>query len=369
VGFFTVTSSGSTLTPQGVGLECAMGPSGRSPFVLASLSIFVLLPCALLYALLFWVLYDPARRALLQCRAWRARSPGHVASPATPTQTQTTLTLSRSLSLSSSLPLGFRRRMLTTVGLLSVFFYATITSSAVKLLTCRRVAPEADGSAQGDDAQSRMVANLDFSCDDPATWSLAQGLALPPLVLFSLGLPATLAGLLWVGVEPGSTAWDVWSFATVGYRKATQWWESWVMLRKLALIAVTLLLGSWPAQAQLASAALVVFAGAMMQTLLQPFALDSLNRLETLAQTVAMLTVLLGLYMVALGASAAGSIVVTVAVILLNLAFLVAVAFVMTQQARVTIDRQRSNASKSILTSGPSFSFDNALLSSRLSAT
>jgi hypothetical protein len=179
-----------------------------------------------------------------------------------------------------------------------------------------------------------MVANLEYSCDDPATRSLALGLALPPLVLYSLGLPVALAVVLWRGVRPGSPAWQVWSFATVGYRQRTVWWEGWVMVRKFALIAVTVLLGTSATQVQLASAAFVCVTALSMHAWQKPFAADALNWLEMGAQLVAMTTVLVGLYVAASGQDAVGGVAVTLSVIVANVAFLVVVVGMIGVSAR-----------------------------------
>jgi hypothetical protein len=179
-----------------------------------------------------------------------------------------------------------------------------------------------------------MVANLEFSCDDPATRSLALSLALPPLILYSLGLPIALAVVLWCGIRPGSGSWQVWSFATVGYRQRTMWWEGWVMVRKFALIAVTVLLGTSATQVQLASAALVCVAASSMHAWHKPFASETLNWLEMGAQVVSIVTVLVGLYVASSGQDATGGVVVTVAVIVANVVFLVAVVGLIAVSAR-----------------------------------
>jgi len=107
-----------------------------------------------------------------------------------------------------------------------------------------------------------------------------------------------------------------------------------VMVRKFALIAVTVLLGTSLPVVQLASGALVTFTGAMMHEKWQPFAADALNWLETGAQVVAMLTVLVGLYVASSGQDATGGVVVTVAVIVANVVFLVAVVGLIAVSAR-----------------------------------
>jgi len=318
--FFSVATSSSTLSTQGIGLECTMGTSGKDPFVMLSLSIYVLLPAALLYSLLFWVLYDPAASMLRRI----ASSDG--------ASSETEDGRLRVVCSTAELP----RRMRTTVGTLSVAMLATVTSSAFRLLTCRTVAPVSTSSGEDvfADAQRRMVANLELSCDDPATRSLALGLALPPLILYSLGLPIALAVVLWRGVRPGSASWQLWSFATVGYRQETIWWEGWVMVRKFALIAVTVLLGTASPVVQLASAVLVSMAGMAMHAWQKPFVADTLNWLEMGAQVVGTMTVVTGLYVAASGQNAAGGAEATVAVIAANSAFLLAVVSMIGVSAR-----------------------------------
>jgi len=64
--FFSLASSTSTLSMQGIGLECTLGASGKNPFVMLSMTMYVLLPLVLLYALAFWALYDPSKRLVEQ---------------------------------------------------------------------------------------------------------------------------------------------------------------------------------------------------------------------------------------------------------------------------------------------------------------
>jgi hypothetical protein len=66
----------------------------------------------------------------------------------------------------------------------------------------------------------------------------------------------------------------------------------------------------------------------------KPFAADTLNWLEMSAQLVAMTTVLVGVYVAASGQDAAGGVVVTTAVIVANVAFLVAVVGMIGVSAR-----------------------------------
>jgi hypothetical protein len=125
----------------------------------------------------------------------------------------------------------------------------------VGVLSCRTVAPEplseGDAGAAERLAQSRMAANLNYRCDDPATHSLTLALALPPLLLYTLGLPLVLAAALFRGLEEGSDAWQVWAFSTAGHRRVAAWWESWVMARKALLAAVAVLLSTGSTQTQL----------------------------------------------------------------------------------------------------------------------
>jgi len=174
---------------------------------------------------------------------------------------------------------------------------------------------------------------LSHQTESPTKRYAVPGLQLP-LVLYSLGLPIALAVVLWRGIHPGSPAWEVWSFATVGYRQRTIWWEGWVMVRKFALIAVTVLLGTASPVVQLASAAFVTFVAAIMHSWQKPFAADALNWLEMGAQLVATTTVLVGMYVAASGQDAAGGVAVTTAVIVANVAFLVAVVGMIGVSAR-----------------------------------
>jgi hypothetical protein len=382
--FFAATNSGSSVSLQGLSLECVMGPAGKDPFVTSAISLYVLLPATLLYALLVWAIHDRVAAALFACHGACCRqsrreegldpnssqspgggttaseqitpgsSPTHSGesdaiwtNPARSSRESRAPRSSEAVRRAMEEALGsveegmgwsarFWRRMQTSAMVVCFMLHAMVTTAAFKLVTCRNVGPAASSVADtssgvgGSESsgRSRMALFLDYGCDDLRYRVPALAMAVPVLVVFSLGMPLVVgAGLhryRGVALTPGF--YSLWAFAFKGFRLEAIWWEAWVMVRKAMLIATTVLLMGSSAAVQLTSMLFVYIIALTLHAWMRPYADHTFNVVELVALCVGCFTVLLGLYLAAAGdagAPAEGGVAATVFVVLANVALLV----------------------------------------------
>ena len=148
--------------------------------------------------------------------------------------------------------------------------------------------------------QNRLVAELDIRCDDPAATAARLGLAVPVLVVFSLGLPVGAALALWARqsrLRTDPTVRRAWGFLYEGFRvdAVASGWESVIMLRKLLLAVVTVILAPSGPVVQAAVALLVVVAALGLHSWIKPYESRRLNGLEAGGLVAAVITLVAAL--------------------------------------------------------------------------
>jgi hypothetical protein len=328
--FLAISEAGSSFSVQGLSLECIFGDLGKDVFLTSSISLYVLLPAALGYALVFWGVLFRSCEALGDCCRRGGASPP-VRRGASSDDLLTAPPALSPAALSPAAPPArggdatrptLATRMQTSLMVVCFLLHATVTTAALRLLTCRSVGPEPDIARpdRSSEAQLRMAVNLAFRCDDSPERRQALAMALPVIAVFSLGVPVAFGVFLYLHrAQAADDAFRLrWAFGYNGFREETIWWEPWVMVRKLALITVTVLLGTAPPTVQLTSALLVTTVALTMHSWLKPYRDDLFNQIELLAQCTAALTVLVGLYIAAAGNGAAGGNVATIIVLAAN---------------------------------------------------
>jgi hypothetical protein len=128
--------------------------------------------------------------------------------------------------------------MFVSTIVIAFLVHTPLTSAALRLLTCRPVHAEDNDTVW----QMRLVMDLDVDCSKPANLVRMLAMALPMILVVSLGIPFGAAAFLRsVGPdalqEPG---WrNVLGFLVNGYRKQLYFWESVVLIRKVFLAFVT----------------------------------------------------------------------------------------------------------------------------------
>lgn len=160
--------------------------------------------------------------------------------------------------------------------------HASVSMASMQLLPCVRIAPETELGAYG---QLRLFEDVQLRCDDPAASASRLGLALPVLLLWSLGLPLGVAFAMWAmrdRLRADASVQHVWGVLLEGFRAdgGAYWWESAVMLRKLLLVVLVVALAPDGPVAQAAGALVAVLAALGLHAWVKPYASPSLNVLE-----------------------------------------------------------------------------------------
>ena len=292
---FSVADAASSFTTSGLAIECLMGRGAANPF--ARTVVVVLLPLALVvFAALFWLILGATEtrnervRSLLQTQISTDSVNDATAKPTDEHGWQRT----------------WRDRMLISLLVIGFLVHTPLSSSAFRLLTCRPVAPEDDASAK----QLRLSIDLDVLCTDPSNLGAMLGIAIPVLVLVSLGIPIASA-LFLRSIGPKRLALPVWSnllgFLINGYRPELYFWESVILLRKVLLAFVTTTLAPAGAGMQIATATVVILVGLVLHARFHPFQSGVINALESLALVTAGLTLVGGIFVVLDEANIAGT--------------------------------------------------------------
>jgi hypothetical protein len=220
--------------------------------------------------------------------------------------------------------------------------HTPLSSAAFRLLTCQNVAPADDPS----NSQLRLVMNLDVRCTDPAQLGLMLALAVPTIVVVSVGVPAlAVMGLAYIGAE--RVRRPPWServgFLVNGYKPQLYFWESVVLLRKVLLAFATTTLAPVGPGMQVTTACMVVTFALVVHARCHPFANDAVNMLEMVGLATAVITLLGGLYVYLHAAgeatvevAAAASVVIALA----NGVFLVLAVLLVAQAKQGVLGRQ-----------------------------
>jgi len=220
--------------------------------------------------------------------------------------------------------------------------HASVTRAAFGLLACRRLFPQ----GQEDAVHWVLTLDPDIDCEDPTTTANRLSVAIPALVLMTLGLPAlaltalvcprtpkccrekggcatatkqlcstakTMLGCGALATEEETAAAAAraedegleatahlfeastirrWGFLFQGFRRrnGAQVWEVVNMARKTLIAGATVLLASSGTLEQAMAALCVAVVFLVMHSSMQPYESATLNRLETVALTAACIT-------------------------------------------------------------------------------
>jgi len=222
------------------------------------------------------------------------------------------------------LPIGLR--VLSGAIVIAFLVHLTLTEASFGLMTCTDLAPDpgadlAEGDAESmrnaetegfslhltpgipDDcpaetASRRLVLDLDVCCYNAGALGLMFGVGVPAVLLFAVGIPLAAGLRLWL-VRRHLWSPDVLAtlgFLMAGFKVNTFFWEVVIMLRKLAVVAITVLIEPWGVRVQTYSALAVIFAASVLHSLYQPYKEAQLNALELVALVGAFLTFESGLF-------------------------------------------------------------------------
>ena len=304
----TVASASSTVTSEGLSLECILDKGGKDIFRVVRTGVTMLGgPLVLIvYTLVFWAVYVMKKQ-----EGWQE----------------------------------YWRRVKISVLVLAFLLHAPMTKMAFQLVTCERVAHEDndDDSNSASSEQHRLSASLDVVCTDPSNLEKMLGLSLPVFLIVSIGIPLGASLRIWWQQDrlDDSNVREIWGFFFLGFRPHAILWESLVMVRKVSLAAVTVVLAAHGPLVQIAGGIFVTVAFSFLHAWVKPYDSKTMNRLEMGALVSAALTLFVALLLVADATSA--TIVASIVIISANLLFLVVALAIAIRSARKSL---RDNTGK-----------------------
>lgn len=253
------------------------------------------------------------------------------------------------------LRLSLGMRILSGLIVIGFLVHLTLTEASFGMMTCTDVKPDVDladedrlDPAEGrqgglsmspgltDDCPAgtegrRLVLDLDVCCYNPKALALMYGVGIPSVLVFAVGIPLSAGLWLWrVRWHTGEPAvLSTLGFLMVGLQGNVYYWEVVVMLRKLAVVAITVLVEPWGVRVQTYSALAVIFAASVLHSLYRPYNAGELNALELIALCGAFLTFEAGLFLHDPNSGEATIMAATGVVFLSNLVVLIAGMYVM----------------------------------------
>eukprot|EP00949_MAST-11_sp_MAST-11-sp1_P001990 g1990.t1 len=189
---------------------------------------------------------------------------------------------------------NIRSNFVVSVMVIMFMVLPTLNQTAFQLLTCRRV-------GHG----FRAAGDYDVNCYESAHLTFIMGIAVPGLLLYSVGVPIMAISLLLRLHRRGklfqpresSYSSSVYAFLYGGYKPDRYFWEVVIMVRKVLLNLILVVLASASASSQGLVVLIVLQACIALHIHYQPYAEEILNRIELCSLVLAASMLLLGLFL------------------------------------------------------------------------
>ena len=167
-----------------------------------------------------------------------------------------------------------------------LFAHPVVSKSAVKLVACRTVA-----------GKQYMDSDFNVSCDSAEYETWVWMAAVPIFALYTIGIPTVYFIILWRHVKHKTLEKNkqIYGFLFSGFRPTVWWFELWNTLRKSLFTIVAVLLRPLGANLQTWAALVLLLSFIVIFSLASPYEHAYLNRLESWALSINVVTLLLGL--------------------------------------------------------------------------
>ena len=193
---------------------------------------------------------------------------------------------------------NIRSNFVVSVMVILFMVLPTLNQTAFQLLTCRTI---------GDDSYSisRVAGDLDVECFGSTHLAYIVGVAVPGLLVYTVGMPALAifllhrknkANKLFVSREMSYSS-NVYMFLYGGYNREHYYWEVIIMLRKVTLNLVLVVMASASALAQGLVVLITLHFCIWAHVRYQPYAEGILNRIELCSLFLAASVLLLGFFL------------------------------------------------------------------------
>ncbi|KAG2432767.1 hypothetical protein HYH02_012899 [Chlamydomonas schloesseri] len=186
------------------------------------------------------------------------------------------------------------RIIITTIAVI-FYVYPDITNALLSMFSCPPLDPPTGRYSEFMEARGKYWASdYDLRCyAQPHLW-LVAAVGIPGVVLFAVGAP--IFSWLWLSRHRGLlyTSRDFgvsYGFMYEDYNRASYFWDSVIMFRKLAVVTVIVFLQPQSANLQVLCALGVIITAMLLQITMKPYKNEKMNKLERLSlyATMAML--------------------------------------------------------------------------------
>eukprot|EP00949_MAST-11_sp_MAST-11-sp1_P001099 g1099.t1 len=229
---------------------------------------------------------------------------------------------------------NIRSNFIVSVMVIIFMVLPTLNQTAFQLLTCRSVGNE-----------SRVAGDFELPCFGAAHMAYIFGVAMPALLLYSIGMPMAAVSLLrrlhrlnkLFKPRQLSYASNVYAFLYGGFRRERYYWEVVIMLRKVLLNLILVVMASASPLAQSLVVQIVIFTFITAHVRCEPYSNSILNRIESLSLMLSATVLLLGLFLFDETMSEWFQMVITVvmvALILISLVALIGALFIRVKNSR-----------------------------------
>jgi len=174
---------------------------------------------------------------------------------------------------------------LSTIISLLLLMHSSLTSSVLSLFACRSL-----------DTGNWLQEDLSLHCWQGRHLFFVLALGLPSLVIWVLGFPLAFVSLLVGAARETPVSKMRYGFLYSGYKVHFFFWEALVILRKVAVKAVSVVLSHSEPMQRVMAANTVIVSMLALQLNYQPYESARINRIETLSMVANFLTLTLGAF-------------------------------------------------------------------------
>eukprot|EP00347_Sterkiella_histriomuscorum_P011701 403371438 len=181
-------------------------------------------------------------------------------------------------------------RIISSVIIILFFIHPTITTQMFNAFNCQDI-----------DGTQRLYEDLEVVCYIGNHKWIAYGVALPAIIIWSMGIPAYGFALIYMKRKELFTivVKEKYGFLYNGYKEHSFYWEIFIMYRKITIIFIQVFLAQVGKVVQALVIIVVIVLCLVGNTFKQPFDNYHLNNLETLSLLSSALTIYCGIFYIA----------------------------------------------------------------------
>jgi hypothetical protein len=177
--------------------------------------------------------------------------------------------------------------LVATLVVLFFLVHPSLVKEYFDIFNCRRL-----------EGQLWLNSDLSIRCFDAQHTTYAIGVALPAIIVWGIGVPSFILGVL---VRRHRLLYRVstkarFGFLYNGFKRTHFYWEFLILYRKILIISLAVFLGSESVPVQALSVMVILVSFLFLQYWQEPYTIDELNKMELRAILTASITIYCGLY-------------------------------------------------------------------------